>query len=149
MAPRPLPAVRKTWLVTVMWRLHRAAYRLSGGRLGGRLLGIPVLLLTTTGRRSGKPQTRALTYFAEGKTFIVIASNGGEPAHPAWFLNLRAHPDVKVQIGRRLIGVRGREVQDAERERLWAWITSRQPSYARYQARTSRRIPVVILEPDS
>jgi len=147
MDTRPLPAVRKNWLVMLMWRLHRAVYRFSGGRLGGRLLGMPVLLLTTTGRRSGKPQTTALTFFAEGRNFIVIASNGGEPLHPAWFLNLRAHPDVHVQIGRRLMGVRGREVQGAERERLWARITSLQPSYARYQARTSRRIPVVVLEP--
>lgn len=115
--------------------------------MGGRLLGMPVLLLTTTGRRSGRPQTRALTYFTEGQNVVVIASNGGARRHPAWFLNLQAQPAARVQIGRRMIRVRSRETKGAEREGLWARVASAQPSYTRYQARTARRIPVVVLEP--
>lgn len=144
---RRIPAVRRSRFLELIWRLHRGAYRLSGGRVGGSLLGMPVLLLTTTGRRSGKPQTRALTYLTEGRNFVVIASNGGARQHPAWFLNLQAQPAARVQVGRTMMDVRSREAHDTERERLWARMTSIQPSYARYQARTSRRIPVVILAP--
>ena len=130
--------------VAALWRMHRWTYRASGGRLGGRLLGMPVLLLTTKGRRTGRPHTTALLYFPEGRNVVVIASSGGSPAHPAWWWNLRAHPEGRIQIGR---GVRRREAEGPERERLWARVVRAYRGYAAYQARTSRRIPVVVLEP--
>lgn len=133
--------------VAVLWRWHRWMYRASGGRLGSRLLGMPVLLLTTSGRRTGRPHTNALLYFPEGENLVVIASSGGAPTHPAWWLNLRAHPEAGVQIGRRVLRVRAREAEGAERERLWSRVVQAYRGYAAYQARTSRRIPVAILEP--
>lgn len=131
----------------ILWRLHRWTYRVSGGRLGGRLLGMPVLLLTTTGRRTGKPHTTALTHLVEGRNVVVIASNGGAPNHPAWLLNLRARPEAEIQVGGQRIRVRAREAEGAERERFWSRVVQAMPRYADYKARTSRRIPVVVLEP--
>jgi len=127
--------------------MHRWTYRASGGRLGGRLLGMPVLLLTTKGRRTGRPHTTALLYFPEGRNVVVIASSGGSAAHPAWWWNLRAHPEARIQIGRGVRRVRAREAEGPERERLWARVVRAYRGYAAYQARTSRRIPVVVLEP--
>lgn len=142
-----VPPGRRRRLLAALWRLHRWAYRATGGRLGGRLIGIPMLLLTSTGRRSGRPRTTALTYLPEGRTFVVIASNGGAPNHPNWWLNLRAHPEAEIQVGGRHLRVRVRETEGAERERLWARTVQTFSGYAAYQARTTRRIPVAVLEP--
>ncbi len=109
---------------------------------------MPVLLLATRGRRTGQVQTTALTYLPQGKTLVVIASNGGAPHHPDWFLNLRAHPMADVQLGRHHLKVRAREADSTEREDLWTRIIRTEPRYAVYSARTTRRIPVVVLEPD-
>ena len=114
--------------------------------MGGRLLGVPMLLLTTTGRRSGQPHTTALTYLTEGVHFVIVASNGGAPHHPAWLLNLRAHSEAQIQVGATPHHVRAREAAGAERERLWTRMVHLYAGYGGYQARTTRRIPVVILE---
>jgi deazaflavin-dependent oxidoreductase (nitroreductase family) len=127
---------------------HRWVYRFSRGRVLGRLVGLPVLLLTTVGRRSGEARTTPLTYLPHGGAFVVVASNGGRPRHPAWFLNLRAMPRAEVMVGARHLRVAGREAADDERARLWAEIVQRWPGYARYERRTTRRIPVVVLEPE-
>jgi deazaflavin-dependent oxidoreductase (nitroreductase family) len=142
-----LPAVRRSFLVELFWRFHRAVYRASGGRVGGRLGRLPVLLLTTRGRRSGVRRTVALTYLRMGAAYIVVASNAGDPSHPAWWLNLMARPEATVQVGPDEIAVAAREATGEEREGLWERIVGAEPSYQRYQERTSRRIPVVILEP--
>lgn len=134
-------------LLYFLWWLHRTNYRLSRGRLGGSVLGMPVLLLTTVGRRSGRLRTRALTYLPEDRSFVVIASNGGAPYHPSWWLNLRDHPEAEVEMRGRHLRVRAREAQGAEREQLWARITQVARHYAAYQRRTSRRIPVIVLTP--
>ncbi len=115
--------------------------------MGGRLLGVPMLLLTTIGRRSGQPHTTALTYLTDGAHFVIVASNGGSPHHPAWLLNLRAHPEVQIQVGPTRHRVRAREAADPERQRLWTGMVQLYAGYGGYQARTTRRIPVVILEP--
>src|SRR5688572_314700 len=107
-------------LAKFLWRVHRWLYRASGGRLGGRIVGMPVLLLTTTGRRSGRPHTIALTYRREGKDFVIVASNGGARLHPAWYLNLTARPQADVQIGRERLFVQSREATEKEYDRLWA-----------------------------
>jgi F420H(2)-dependent quinone reductase len=126
---------------------HNALYRASGGRIGGRLLGMPVLLLITKGRRSGKPRIIPLLYLCDGEALVVVASNGGSDYVPAWWLNLRANPDAEVEIGRGRTRVRARQASPSEHARLWPEFTSRVSAYADYANRTTREIPVVMLEP--
>lgn len=127
--------------------LHRWVYRRSGGLVGWRLLGVPILLLTTVGRRSGQPHTTALTYLTEGNSFVVVASNGGARQHPAWFHNLRASPQAQIQVGSTRHQVQAREASGAERERLWNRMVQLYAGYRGYQGRTRRQIPVLILDP--
>ena len=145
--PTGMAAAKKSPLVELFWRLHRSVYRLSGGRLGNKLMGLPVLLLTTKGRKSGERRTSPLMYLPRGKDFVVIASYLGEPRHPAWFLNLEANPVADVQLGSAHHRVRAREAEGSEREELWRTVVAKTPDYAEYQTRTTRRIPVVVLEP--
>lgn len=127
---------------------HANAYRLTRGAVGHRIPGLPpFLLLEHTGARSGRRRVTPLVYLTEGDGYAVIASKGGHPRHPAWLHNLRAQPDVTVQVGSRRIDVRAREAEGEERERLWARAVEAYGPYADYQARTERRIPVVVLEP--
>ncbi|MDQ3913604.1 MAG: nitroreductase family deazaflavin-dependent oxidoreductase [Actinomycetota bacterium] len=142
-----MPAVRRTRFMEIIWKLHRYVYRVSGGRVGKAFGGAPVLLLITTGRRTGESRPVTLTYFEDGDRFVVIGSNAGEDRHPAWWLNLRAHPDATVQIGQTTTRVRAVEAVGEERERLWAEIIRRDPGYEEYRLRTDRQIPVVLLEP--
>jgi deazaflavin-dependent oxidoreductase (nitroreductase family) len=130
----------------LLWRIHRWVYRRSGGRVGGRLVGMPVLLLTTTGRRTGRPHTVALTFLPDGENMVVIASNGGARRNPHWYANLEAHRDASVRLGRATIRVTGREASGDERERLWRRAVTAYRGYGAYQRRTRRRIPVVVLE---
>ncbi len=142
MKPSPLARV-----IRLLWQVHRSVYRRSRGRVGARFLGLPMLLLTTTGRRSGQPHTTALTYLTEGTHFAVVASNGGAAQHPAWFHNLRTFPQAQIQLGSLVYQVKAREAQGAERERLWNRMVQLFGGYRGYQARTTRQIPVVVLEP--
>lgn len=128
-------------------RLHFFAYRASGGRVGGRLVGSPVLLLLTKGRRSGRERTTPLLYLEDGEDFVVVASNGGAPSDPDWWLNLKADPAATVEIGEKRLRVRAREVGGEEKRRLWARLVEMYPSYADYQRRTDREIPVAVLRP--
>ena len=127
--------------------VHRLLYRASGGRIGGRLWTLPVVLLTTTGRRSGKLRTVPLCSFRDGDDVVVIASYGGLDQPPAWWLNLQADPQAEVQAGRARRSVTARNAAPEERARLWAEVTSRAPGYLDYERRTVREIPVVILQP--
>lgn len=142
-----MAAARKSKAVELFWRAHLRLYRWTGGRVGGRLQGMPVLLLTAVGRKSGDRRTTPLTYLAEGDAYVVIASYLGEPRHPAWFLNLQAQPDVEVQVRGERRRVHAREAAGAERERLWSAAVATNPDYAEYQTRTERRIPIVVLDP--
>jgi deazaflavin-dependent oxidoreductase (nitroreductase family) len=142
-----MPAIRRTNFTEAMWKLHRFVYRASGGRVGASIGGTPVLLLTTTGRRSGEPRPVTLTYFEDGGRFVVVASNAGEDRHPAWWLNLEEHPDATVLIGGTTTRVRATEALGEERKRLWGEVTRRDPAYEEYRLRTDRRIPVVVLQP--
>lgn len=134
-------------LVRLLGKANVWIYRKTGGRLGGRLVGAPVLLLTTTGRRSGKRRTTALLYLDLGESLAIVGSFGGSPKHPAWFLNLRSNPDVHVQVGEASSGRRARIATDEERDRLWPRLVEMYPAYASYQEKTARRIPIVLLEP--
>lgn len=140
----PADVVLKTMNV-----VHRALLRLSGGRIGQEMEKMPVLELTTVGRRSGTPRSVLLTAPArEGDALVVVASRGGDERHPDWFLNLRAQPRVEVALqgGARRTMV-ARIAEGPERERLWGRITVSNPRYAAYQRKTSREIPVVVLDP--
>ena len=127
--------------------VHTALYHLSGGRIGGRMVGMPVLLLTTTGRKSGRSRTTPLLFLPQRDTFVVVGSNGGSDYVPAWWLNLRTNPAAEVEVGRMRTRVTAREASPGERAELWPEFTSRYSGYAKYAARTGREIPVVILEP--
>jgi F420H(2)-dependent quinone reductase len=131
-----------------MSKTHLLIHRLSRGRLLGRVAGMPVLLLTTTGRRSGKPRTTPLTFFRDGANLVVIASNGGADQPPDWSLNLQQNPRAVVEMGTDELTVEARTASPEERERLWVVITATYSGYARYQGKTARQIPVVILTPD-
>jgi len=127
--------------------LHRVVYSASGGRIGSRIWGLEIVLLTTTGRRSGRPRTVPLCSLRDGEAFVVIASYGGLDRSPSWWLNLRQEPRATVRLGRTTREVVAREATDDERDRLWAQVTERAPGYLDYERRTTRRIPVVLLEP--
>jgi deazaflavin-dependent oxidoreductase (nitroreductase family) len=123
--------------------------KLSGGRLGWDVANMPVLELTTTGRKSGRPHTVVLTSpVRDGDSIVVVASRGGDNHHPAWFLNLRDDPDVDVAIGREpKRSMRARVADPDERARLWPQVVARYKGYGDYQTRTDREIPLVLLEP--
>ena len=137
--PRPL--------VKAATALALLAYRASGGRVGGRFGRASVLLLTTTGRRTGKRRTAPLAYLEDGDALVLIASFGGADVHPAWYLNLVASPEVEVRVrGGAPRQMQARVAGAEERERLWPRVVEMWGGYARYQAKTAREIPLVILE---
>ena len=133
-------------LVRAVGRVNIALYRRTGGRLFGRVGRAPILVLTTKGRRSGAPRTAPLLYLRDGERLAVVASFGGHPSHPAWYLNLAANPEVEVEIDRERFTARARTATAGERERLWPRLVEMYGPYASYQRRTSREIPVVLLE---
>jgi len=129
-----------------MSRIHRGLYRASQGRAGGRIQA-PVLLLTTTGRKTGRPRTTPLLYLDQESGWAVIGSYGGDPRHPQWWLNLKADPNAVVQIKSAKVPVRAKEAHGEERERLWQRFVAMFPGYLRYERRTKRRFPIPVLEP--
>ncbi|MGH2462207.1 MAG: nitroreductase family deazaflavin-dependent oxidoreductase [Candidatus Limnocylindria bacterium] len=139
-------AVRISPLLRLAWRLHRWLYRASGGRIGSRVGPWSALLLDTRGRKSGELRTAGLNYLTDGGRLVVVASYAGEDRHPAWWLNLLADPRGDVQVGTERYPVTARELDGADRDRLWRLVVETDPSYATYQERTTRRIPVVALE---
>lgn len=128
-------------------KLHASLFRATSGRVGGRLAGSPVLLLVTTGRKSGLLRTTPLLYLEDGDRYVIVASNGGAAKHPVWWLNLRADPEATVEVGGRKTRVRATEARGEEKARLWERLVRMYPSYESYQKRTDREIPVVLLEP--
>jgi deazaflavin-dependent oxidoreductase (nitroreductase family) len=133
------------WRVT--GRLHTALYRLTGGRIGHSAGKISNLLLTTTGRKSGLARTVPLAYVEDAGCYVVVASNGGADRPPAWWGNLQRDPAATVQIGATTIGVRAREATPQEHAVLWPRLKQDNPFYGQYEQITTRRIPVVVLEP--
>jgi F420H(2)-dependent quinone reductase len=135
---------------SVAWRAfqgsHIALYRASDGRLGGSLGGVKILLLHHVGRKSGASRIAPLLYVEDGDNLAVIASKGGHVRHPAWFHNLMGTPDTEVEVGGERRAVHARVAEGEERERIWRRAVSVWPDYDRYQARTDRKIPVVVLE---
>jgi deazaflavin-dependent oxidoreductase (nitroreductase family) len=128
-------------------RTHRAVYAGSGGRIGAGIGTTRWLLLATTGRKTGQTRVVVLRYLRDGDRLAVIASNWGKPNAPAWWLNLQAHPEAAIQVGRQRMRVRARQANPEEQEQLWRRAVRDYPGFAEYQRRIERVIPVVILEP--
>jgi deazaflavin-dependent oxidoreductase (nitroreductase family) len=128
---------------------HRAAVKLTGGRFGWKAAGMPVVELTTTGRKSGAPRTVMLTSpIQDGDRFVLVASRGGEPQHPAWFLNLRDEPKVEVSLkGGAKRPMLARVATPEERAELWPRVVAKYKGYGGYQTKTDREIPLVFVEP--
>ncbi len=121
-------------------------FRANGGKVGGQFEGARLLLLHTTGARSGEERVHPVVYQPVGDDLAVFGSKGGAPTHPAWFHNLVANPDVTVELGADLVPMRARVAEGDERERIWTRQKELMPGFADYEANTSRAIPVVILE---
>lgn len=129
-------------------RLHVSLYRFTNGRVGGRVFGAPVLLLSTVGRKTGKKRTTPLLYIDYGDNIVVVASNGGRDKNPAWFRNIKRSPLTEVQVRGRQMMTRAEQASADEKERLWPLLTKMYGRYDEYQAKTKRKIPVVILHRD-
>jgi deazaflavin-dependent oxidoreductase (nitroreductase family) len=131
-------------------RIHEAIYKSTDGRLGHGLIGVPTLLLRTTGRRSGATRTNALVYATEGDDYLVVASNGGSDKPPSWLYNLQANPQVEVQVGRTRRPAHARVIVPGDPDYDGVWTTVNQNNhdrYTAYQKQTRRPIPVVALTP--
>ena len=138
----------KDLLFKVVTSVHRAVYDLTHGKVGGTTMGMPVLKLTTVGRKSGERRTTMLTSpLVEGDDMILVASFGGDDRHPAWYLNLVANPDVEIDFEGSKRLMRARVAEGEERARLWDAVTAEHDNYADYQRKTDRELPVVVLSP--
>lgn len=122
-------------------------YKASGGRVAGHMGKAPIMLLTTTGSRSGKTRTNPVLYVKDGRNFATVASAGGADKNPAWFTNLMRHPDAVLRVNREVMGVRAEKASPGERDRLWALLAAVYPTYNDYARKTKRKIPVVIFRP--
>ncbi len=145
----PLGLADRSWpILRRLMGLHTVAYRATGGLVGHRFPGAPpMLLLDHVGAKSGIERTTPLVYVEDGDDLVLVASKGGYPRNPAWFHNLRAHPEATVQVGSRRRAVRARVAGTSERDRLWPKAVAVYGGYEGYQERTDREIPLVILEP--
>ncbi len=146
-----VPGMDRLWpVVTRGGDLHVRMYRRSGGRIGGRIFFFGrqrIALVDHVGAKSGTHRTVALIHLPDGDDIVIVASKGGHPRHPAWFHNLKAHPETTVQVGRELRAVTAQIASADERARLWPLLVDLYPSFADYQRKAEREIPVVILRP--
>jgi deazaflavin-dependent oxidoreductase (nitroreductase family) len=133
--------------LTLLGESHIQAYRETDGEVGYLWNGVPTLLLTTTGRKSGEPRTSALIFADDGEDRLVVASMGGAPMHPQWYLNIDANPAATIQVKADVIPVTARTATPEEKPRLWKIVSAAWPNYDVYQSRTDRDIPVVVLSP--
>jgi deazaflavin-dependent oxidoreductase (nitroreductase family) len=143
----PPPGTIRSKLVNAGVNINVGLYRRSGGRLGGKVKGAPVLLLDHVGRKSGQKRTAPLLYLADGDDLVIVASRGGSDAMPAWWLNLQANGSTTVQVGRERRSVLARQATTEEKAELWPRLLDMYGDYAVYQTRTTREIPVIILSP--
>ncbi len=128
-------------------RIHVFLYRRTGGRFGGKVQGLRILLLSTIGRRTGKTRVTPLGYFEHDGSFVIIASNAGFDRHPGWFHNLESQPRATIEIGEKVVRVEAKVMPPELRAQLWARLISLSPGYASYSRRTSRVIPLISLSP--
>jgi deazaflavin-dependent oxidoreductase (nitroreductase family) len=137
--------------ISRLLQIHDNVYQRTNGWIGHRLLGLPSLLLHTVGAKTGKQRTTSLTYARDGDDYLVVASDGGAPRSPGWYHNLKADPDIEINVGPKRFGVTARPVLpgDPDRERLWKIVTKYNKTYNEYQKKTSRPIPIVRLTPQA
>jgi F420H(2)-dependent quinone reductase len=128
-------------------KLNAPVYRFTRGRVGGKLGKAPILLLTTTGRKSGQPRTAPVLYLADGDRFVVINTNAGNDKTPAWSLNLRANPEAEVEVGSRKVAVRSRLAEGEERADLWRRHSEQYSGWDYYESKLDRAVGVFVLEP--
>jgi deazaflavin-dependent oxidoreductase (nitroreductase family) len=121
-------------------------FRANGGKVSGVFAGAPLLLLTTTGARSGQSWVVPIVYTMDDGRFVVIASKGGAPTHPDWFYNLRANPQVTIEVGTETFPASATIMEGAERQRLFDQMAAQMPNFAEYQRNTTRQLPVIVLE---
>ncbi len=121
-------------------------FRANRGKSGGPMEGRPLLLLTTTGAKSGQPRTTPMMYIPDGNRLLVIASNAGAPVHPDWYRNLVAYPEVTVEVGNEIFEAIAIVTEGPERQRLWTRVVELYPFFADHQAKVTRQIPVIVLE---
>lgn len=133
--------------LTLLGADHIKAYQETDGETGYLWSGVPTLLLTATGRRTGEPRTCALIFARDGDDYLVVASMGGMPTHPQWYLNLTANPQAEIQVKAEHLPVVARTATADEKPRLWKIVSDQWPNYDVYQSRTDREIPVVVLTP--
>jgi deazaflavin-dependent oxidoreductase (nitroreductase family) len=143
----PLSVRLTAAILPVFTKIHLALYRRTGGTIGGRIAGNPILLLTTIGRKTGQQRTTALGYIADGDALVIIAGAAGSPKHPAWWLNLQANPETQVQIGRRVLQVRATEATPEEEQRILSCHPEQRVLFDAMQQAVTRKIPVVLLRP--
>jgi deazaflavin-dependent oxidoreductase (nitroreductase family) len=148
---KPPPALNSAGtgvLIKWMSRLNTAAYKVSGGRVGGTFLqGAPVALLTTIGRKSGEPRVSPLLFLRDGNRIVLVASQGGRTKNPMWYLNLKANPQVTVQVRKEVLRLTARDATEDERAHYWPQLVSMYSSFDDYQSWTDRVIPIVIFDP--
>ena len=148
---KPPPALNSAStgvLIKWMSRINTAAYKVSGGRVGGTFLqGAPVALLTTIGRKSGEPRVSPLLFLRDGDRIVLVASQGGRANNPMWYLNLKANPKVTVQVKKEVLKLTARDATQAEREHYWPQLVAMYSSFDDYQSWTDRVIPIVICDP--
>jgi deazaflavin-dependent oxidoreductase (nitroreductase family) len=134
--------------IRLLMSINVLVYRLSRGRLSSRMAGNSILLLHTTGRKSGVAYTTPLTYFTDGENYLLVASNWGREHNPGWYYNLVHQPAATIQVKEQVIGVKAHPATGDEYSRLWKLVTGRNNFYVRYQKMTSRQIPIMLLTPD-
>ncbi|MEX2143476.1 MAG: nitroreductase/quinone reductase family protein [Anaerolineales bacterium] len=142
-----MPALTRNPAIKLIWSLHRWILQASGGRIGARIVGLPVLLLYTQGRKTGRLRINPLCYLRQDTAYIVVGSNGGADTHADWYLNLRAQQQVWIEVNGTRIDVKVRQLARAEAERNYQQFAKVYSGYARYKRRTKRHIPVIALEP--
>lgn len=143
----PPPGTLKARLVNLIGKANVVVYRLTKGRVGGKMQELPVLILHTVGRKSGKKRESPLLYIEDGDSYVIVASRGGSDAPPAWWLNLKAKPQTTVEIKGRKVPVIARTATAEEKATYWPRLTEGYSFYDDYQSRTDREIPVVVLTP--
>jgi F420H(2)-dependent quinone reductase len=136
-------------VLRVFSRVHMTLYRWTDGIISERIFGNRMLLLTTTGRKTGQPRTKPVAYLADGDALVIVAGAAGAAKHPNWWLNLQSHPVAQVQVGRRRLQVSATRALPEEQQRLWARYPAQHALFESMQKRVSREIPVVILRPAS
>lgn len=141
------PSQAAKTMTRIFTGMHASVYRLSGGKMGGSMHKAPILLLTTTGRKTGKQRATPVIYLKDADRFIIVASNSGAQTHPVWWLNLQTTPQATIEVGGKTLHVVARQADKEESNQLWPRLKAMYSGYAQYQQKTTREMPVVILTP--